>query len=139
MANTRFNRVHWPLSHIHVLRGTCPSMCIGSEQSVRSTVGGRTLELIQTEEAPYSIHTAASGAVSRSVQNRQLSRVCSFPVRHQRSDRWAVSRCSVARAGAKGTQTLGHTGMHGHRVDFQMFYVLKGWCTMDYEDQGEMT
>ncbi len=25
---------HWPLSHIHVLRGTCTSRCIGCEQSV---------------------------------------------------------------------------------------------------------
>ena len=48
----------------------------------------------------------------------------------------AVSRVCE---GTKGTQTLGHTGMHRHMVDFQMFYVLKGWCTMDYEDHGEMT
>mgnify|MGYP001303226073 FL=1 len=43
------------------------------------------------------------------------------------------------REDAKGDQVLGHTGMHRHMCDFQMFYVLKGWCKMEYEGQGEMT
>tara|TARA_Y100000588_G_scaffold7524_1_gene8786 strand:+ start:252 stop:650 length:399 start_codon:yes stop_codon:yes gene_type:complete len=43
------------------------------------------------------------------------------------------------RDGAKGDQSLGNTGMHRHLCDFQMFYVLKGWCTMEYEGEGTMT
>ena len=31
------------------------------------------------------------------------------------------------------------TGMHRHMCDFQMFYVLKGWVTMYYEGEGEIT
>ena len=41
----------------------------------------------------------------------------------------------------KGTDHDMHTtGAHQHMVDFQMFYVLKGWIKFIYEDQpGEMT
>ena len=31
------------------------------------------------------------------------------------------------------------TGLHQHRCDFQMFYVLKGWIRFVYEGQGEHT
>ena len=48
----------------------------------------------------------------------------------------AVSRVHGA---AKGDQELRTTGMHRHLCDFQMFYVLKGWVTMLYDGQGEMT
>ena len=40
---------------------------------------------------------------------------------------------------AKGDQDIRTTGMHRHECDFQMFYVLKGWVTMDYEGVGEIT
>ena len=40
---------------------------------------------------------------------------------------------------AKGDQDLRTTGVHRHECDFQMFYVLKGWITMLYEGQGELT
>ena len=40
---------------------------------------------------------------------------------------------------AKGDQDLRTTGMHRHDCDFQMFYVLKGWVTMEYEGVGEFT
>lgn len=41
----------------------------------------------------------------------------------------------------KGTDHDMHTtGAHQHMVDFQMFYVLKGWIKFLYEDQpGEKT
>ena len=48
----------------------------------------------------------------------------------------AISR---VRAGEKGDLNIRTTGIHRHLCDFQMFYVLKGWVTMYYEDQGEMT
>ena len=48
----------------------------------------------------------------------------------------AISR---VHEGAKGAQELRTTGMHRHLCDFQMFYVLKGWVTMVYEDEGEFT
>ena len=48
----------------------------------------------------------------------------------------AVSR---VRAEFKGDQNIRTTGMHRHLCDFQMFYVLKGWVTMYYEGQGEVT
>ena len=31
------------------------------------------------------------------------------------------------------------TGLHSHRCDFQMFYVLNGWIKFVYEGQGEHT
>ena len=48
----------------------------------------------------------------------------------------AVSR---VQPGAKGDQEIRTTGMHRHLCDFQMFYVLKGWCSMLYEGEGEFT
>ena len=41
--------------------------------------------------------------------------------------------------GAKGDQDIRTTGMHRHECDFQMFYILKGWVTMEYEGVGEIT
>ena len=32
-----------------------------------------------------------------------------------------------------------HTGQHTHDLDFQMFYVLKGWIRFTYESHGEFT
>ena len=32
-----------------------------------------------------------------------------------------------------------HTGQHTHDLDFQMFYVLKGWIRFTYEGHGEFT
>ncbi len=48
----------------------------------------------------------------------------------------AISR---VRDGFKGDQHIRTTGMHRHLCDFQMFYVLKGWVTMYYEGEGEVT
>ena len=48
----------------------------------------------------------------------------------------AVSR---VHPGAKGEQELRTTGMHRHLCNFQMFYVLKGWVTMVYDGEGELT
>lgn len=31
------------------------------------------------------------------------------------------------------------TGSHKHALDFQMFYVLKGWIKFTYEGHGEVT
>jgi mannose-6-phosphate isomerase-like protein (cupin superfamily) len=31
------------------------------------------------------------------------------------------------------------TGQHVHELDFQMFYVLKGWIKFTYEGRGEVT
>ena len=36
-----------------------------------------------------------------------------------------------------GNHDLHTTGLHAHRCDFQMFYVLKGWIKFVYECQGE--
>jgi mannose-6-phosphate isomerase-like protein (cupin superfamily) len=36
-----------------------------------------------------------------------------------------------------GNHDLHTTGLHAHRCDFQMFYVLKGWIKFVYEGQGE--
>ena len=30
-------------------------------------------------------------------------------------------------------------GWHKHNLDFQMYYVLRGWVTFDYEGVGEVT
>ena len=38
-----------------------------------------------------------------------------------------------------GDFELHTTGLHRHDLDFQMFYVLKGWIRFTYEDQGEHT
>jgi quercetin dioxygenase-like cupin family protein len=38
-----------------------------------------------------------------------------------------------------GAHDLHTTGLHQHRCDFQMFYVLKGWMRFVYEGQGEHT
>ena len=38
---------------------------------------------------------------------------------------------------AAGNHDLHTTGLHQHRCDFQMFYVLKGWIKFVYEGQGE--
>jgi mannose-6-phosphate isomerase-like protein (cupin superfamily) len=48
----------------------------------------------------------------------------------------AISR---VRSEFKGDQNIRTTGMHRHLCDFQMFYVLKGWVTMYYEGEGEVT
>jgi len=40
---------------------------------------------------------------------------------------------------ASGKHELHTTGLHSHRCDFQMFYVLKGWMKFVYEGQGEHT
>ena len=39
----------------------------------------------------------------------------------------------------KPVEAFPHTGPHVHELDFQMFYVLKGWITFTYKDQGEFT
>ncbi|HYG54595.1 MAG TPA: cupin domain-containing protein [Burkholderiales bacterium] len=31
----------------------------------------------------------------------------------------------------------GGTGRHLHKLDFQFNYVLKGWCRMEFEGEGE--
>ena len=38
-----------------------------------------------------------------------------------------------AKGGAHGV-----TGAHFHRLDFQMFYVIRGWIEFDYEDVGRV-
>jgi len=38
-----------------------------------------------------------------------------------------------------GAHDLHTTGLHQHKCDFQMFYVLKGWMKFVYEGQGEHT
>src|SRR5690242_14434204 len=38
-----------------------------------------------------------------------------------------------------GAHDLHTTGLHQHRCDFQMFYVLKGWMKFVYEGHGEQT
>ncbi len=38
-----------------------------------------------------------------------------------------------------GAHDLHTTGLHQHRCDFQMFYILKGWMKFVYEGQGEHT
>jgi hypothetical protein len=48
----------------------------------------------------------------------------------------AISR---VRNGFRGDQHIRTTGMHRHLCDFQMFYVLKGWVTMYYDGEGEVT
>jgi mannose-6-phosphate isomerase-like protein (cupin superfamily) len=45
--------------------------------------------------------------------------------------------CRV-KPGFDGELDIRTTGMHRHLCDFQMFYVLKGWCSMYYEGEGEM-
>ena len=40
---------------------------------------------------------------------------------------------------AAGKHELHTTGLHSHRCDFQMFYVLKGWMKFVYEGEGEHT
>lgn len=32
----------------------------------------------------------------------------------------------------------GGTGTHLHKLDFQFNYVLKGWCRMEFEGEGEL-
>ena len=39
----------------------------------------------------------------------------------------------------KPVEAFPHTGPHVHELDFQMFYVLRGWITFTYKDQGEFT
>ena len=48
----------------------------------------------------------------------------------------AISR---VKEGHDGKLDIRTTGMHRHLCDFQMFYVLKGWVTMYYEGEGELT
>ena len=48
----------------------------------------------------------------------------------------AISR---VKKGHDGDLDIRTTGMHRHMCDFQMFYVLKGWVTMHYEGEGELT
>lgn len=38
-----------------------------------------------------------------------------------------------------GDHDLHTTGLHQHLLDFQMFYVLKGWIKFVYEGEGEYT
>lgn len=38
-----------------------------------------------------------------------------------------------------GDHELHTTGLHQHLLDFQMFYVLKGWIKFIYEGEGEFT
>jgi mannose-6-phosphate isomerase-like protein (cupin superfamily) len=38
-----------------------------------------------------------------------------------------------------GAHDLHTSGLHQHKCDFQMFYVLKGWMKFVYEGQGERT
>jgi mannose-6-phosphate isomerase-like protein (cupin superfamily) len=38
-----------------------------------------------------------------------------------------------------GAHDLHTTGLHAHKCDFQMFYVLNGWIRFVYEGQGERT
>ena len=38
-----------------------------------------------------------------------------------------------------GAHELHTTGLHQHKCDFQMFYVLRGWMKFVYEGQGEQT
>jgi mannose-6-phosphate isomerase-like protein (cupin superfamily) len=38
-----------------------------------------------------------------------------------------------------GAHDLHTTGLHSHKCDFQMFYLLKGWMRFVYEGQGEHT
>jgi mannose-6-phosphate isomerase-like protein (cupin superfamily) len=40
---------------------------------------------------------------------------------------------------APGSHDLHTTGLHQHRCDFQMFYVLKGWIKLVYDGHGEHT
>ena len=35
--------------------------------------------------------------------------------------------------------TLHTTGLHRHKLDFQMFYVIRGWIRFTYEGHGEHT
>ena len=39
----------------------------------------------------------------------------------------------------KGDQDMHTTGFHKHLVNFQMYYVLKGWVKFVYEVEGEYT
>ena len=41
--------------------------------------------------------------------------------------------------GSEGVHDLHTTGLHQHRCDFQMFYVLSGWIKLVYEGHGEHT
>src|SRR3989441_9198475 len=38
-----------------------------------------------------------------------------------------------------GAHELHTTGLHQHKCDFQMFYVLNGWIKLVYEGHGEHT
>ena len=38
-----------------------------------------------------------------------------------------------------GAHELHTTGLHQHKCDFQMFYVLNGWIKFIYEEHGEHT
>ena len=40
---------------------------------------------------------------------------------------------------AAGNHALHRTGLHAHKCDFQMFYVLNGWIKFVYEGRGEHT
>ncbi len=39
----------------------------------------------------------------------------------------------------KGDQDMHTTGFHKHLVNFQMYYVLKGWVKFIYDKEGEFT
>ncbi len=39
----------------------------------------------------------------------------------------------------EGAGALHTTGLHRHHLDFQMFYVLRGWIRFVYEEHGEYT
>ncbi len=40
---------------------------------------------------------------------------------------------------AVGPCPEGGSGTHAHKVDFQFNYVIKGWCTMEFEGEGTYT
>ena len=48
------------------------------------------------------------------------------------------ARIIRAKKGAN-TDDLHTTGLHSHRLDFQMIYILKGWMRFTYEGRGEHT
>ena len=39
----------------------------------------------------------------------------------------------------EGDQDMKTTGYHRHMCEFQMYYVLNGWVTFDYDGVGEKT
>lgn len=49
-------------------------------------------------------------------------------------------KAHVIRVKKGGDHSLLHTtGLHQHKLDFQMIYILKGWIKFTYEGHGEHT